>query len=450
MPLIDTSKGRGTPKGFWTRLAGIAAAGFLLRLAAVLWIPTQPTSDFWAYYHRALNLATLGTYDAILGRADASHPPLYAILLAAVFLLVPKGATLLAAKFVNCALGAWAIALAALLARRLRGDRAGTIAAGLLAFFPRAILMPCLIASENLYSPLAFLFVLLVLDGARERPAWRIAAAAGLVVGLAALTRTVAYPMAGLWLLAALVSRKRLRTAIAETLLVLLVEHAVMLPWGLRNEARLGRFTILNTAGGYGMFVGNNPRATGDWYDARAQLDAISPGVFTRGALAVSDASNAAAWTWIRENPGPALRLYFVKFGIIFRQTFIMASFAVTGEKIEPPVPGIDVLPGPHFLKRHPFALNRLLFLTGWALVAAGLAGWIALLARAVRTRSPADRCGAVVLPVATLFVPVTSALIAVNGRYRWPVEDLLVPAAAVFLALGWERLRRPAKATAG
>jgi 4-amino-4-deoxy-L-arabinose transferase-like glycosyltransferase len=427
---------------FGRRIAGIAAAGFLLRLAAVLWIPTQPTSDFWGYYHRALNLAAHGSYDAVLGRADASHPPLYALLLAPVFFVAPKGAALLAGKILNCVLGAWAIALAGLLTRSLWGERAGTIAAALLAFFPRAILMPCLLASENLYSPLAFLFVLLVLEGARARPAWRIAAASGVVIGLAALTRTVAYPMAGLWLLAALVSRKKPRTAIAETLLVLLLEHAVMLPWGLRNQARLGRFTILNTAGGYGLFVGNNPRATGDWYDATAQLAAISPGVFARGPLAVSDASNAAAWRWIRENPRQTLHLYLVKFGIIFRQTFIMASFAVSGTNVVPPVPGIDVLPGPHFLKRHPYALNGILFASGWALVWLGAGGWIALFARAGRTRSPDDWCPAIVLPAATLFVPVTSALIAVNGRYRWPVEDLLVPAAAIFLssAPGWLR----------
>jgi len=438
--LSGSSDTPGTSGAFWRRIAGIAAAGFLLRLAAVLWIPTQPTSDFWGYYHRAMNLAAHGSYDAVLGRADASHPPLYALLLGPVFFVVPKGAALLAGKVLNCVLGAWAIALAGLLTRRLWGERAGLIAAALLAFLPRAILMPCLLASENLYSPLALLFVLLVLEGARARPAWRIAAAAGLVIGLAALTRTVAYPMSGLWLLGALVSRKKLRTAVGETVLVLVIEHAVMLPWGLRNQARLGRFTILNTAGGYGLFVGNNPRATGDWYDATAQLAAISPNVFARGPLAVSDASNAAAWRWIRENPRQAIRLYFVKFAIIFRQTYIMSSFAVTGEKVEPPVPGIDVLPGRHFLKRHAFALDRVLFLTGWALVYAGVAGWIALFARAARTRAPAAWCDAVILPAATLFVPVTSAIIAVNGRYRWPVEDLLVPAAAIFLSLapGW------------
>ena len=31
----------------------VAAAGLLLRVAVVLTVPTQPTSDFWSYYHGA-------------------------------------------------------------------------------------------------------------------------------------------------------------------------------------------------------------------------------------------------------------------------------------------------------------------------------------------------------------------------------------------------------------
>lgn len=82
--------------------------------------------------------------------------------------------------------------------------------------------------------------------------------------------------------------------------------------------------------------------------------------------------------------------------------------------------------------------MNGVLWASGWALVAAGLAGWVILLRRAVATRDPVDVVPALVLPAATLYVPVVSALIAVNGRYRWPVEDLLVPAAAVALAALW------------
>lgn len=427
---------------FLGRLAAIAAVGFLLRLAMVLWVPTQPTSDFWSYYHRGLNLAAHGRYEAIPGRVDASYPPLYSLLLAGAFLLAP-GHTLASAKVVNCLLGASAILIAGLFARRLAGERAGLLGAGILALFPRSLLMTCLVGSENLFSPLLLLLAWVLVEGGRSRWPTRLAATAGAVVALAALTRSVAYYAWALWPLAAIAGRRRLRTVLGQTLLVLLVQHAVMLPWAARNQARLGRFTFLSTGGGYGLFLGNNPNATGDWYDGRADLEKVAPGVHSRGVLAVSDAGSAAAWRWIRENPAAALRLYFVKFGIIFRQTFVVASFAVTGRGITPPWPGIDALPQPHPLKEHPHVLNATLWAAGWALVAAGLAGWIVLLRRALKTRLSGDVVPAIVIPAATLYVPAISAWIAVNGRYRWPVEDLLVPAAAIALARIVERRSR-------
>jgi 4-amino-4-deoxy-L-arabinose transferase-like glycosyltransferase len=419
---------------FPRRLAAIAAAGLLLRLAAIVWIPSQPVSDFWSYYHRGLNLAEYGRYDAILGRADANYPPLYPILLAGAFLLSP-GHTLLAAKVVNCLLGVAAILLGALLTRRLWGDRAGTIAACFFAFFPRYLLLPCLLASENLFSPLLLLFVLLVLEGSRAPRALRLAAGAGLALALAALTRTVAYYLGALWLFGALGARKRWKAVLAETLLVLAVQHAAMLPWALRNEARLGRFTFLNTAGGYATFLGNNPKATGLWYEGREQLEKLAPGVLGKGELSISDASNTLAWRWIRENPGQALRLYFVKVGIIFTQADLIETFAVSGVGITPPVPGLDALPGPHFLKTRLSALKAVLSTAGWLIVILGLLGWILLGRRVLHTREPRDLTVALVFPAAALYVPLTSSLIAVNGRYRWPVEDLMIPVAAMLLA---------------
>lgn len=409
-----------------------------MRIAAIIWIPTQPVSDFWSYYHRGLNLAEHGRYDATLGHADANYPPLYPILLAGAFLLSP-GHTLFAAKVVNCLLGVAAILLGALLTRRLWGDRAGTIAACAFAFFPRYLLLPCLVASENLFSPLLLLFVLVVLEGSRAPRAGRLAAGGGLVLALASLTRTVAYYLGALWLLAAVAARKRWRTVLAETLLVLAVQHAVMLPWALRNEARLGRFTFLNTAGGYATFLGNNPEATGLWYDGREQFERVAPGVLRKGDLAISDTSNALAWSWIRENPGQALRLYFVKVGIIFKQADLIETFAVSGVGISP---GGDALPGPHLLKRHLPLLKAALSTAAWSIVILGFLGWILLGRRAWRTRGPREITVALVFPVAALYVPLASSLIAVNGRYRWPVEDLMLPVAAFAVARVLERVQ--------
>jgi 4-amino-4-deoxy-L-arabinose transferase-like glycosyltransferase len=441
-----TDRASASPGRFERRLAVAAAAGILLRLAAVLWIPTQPVSDFWGYYHRGLNLAEFGRYEAIAGRKDATHPPLYPLLLAGAFRIAP-GHTLAEAKVVNCLLGGIAVAAAGLLGRRIFGAGAGLIAAWLMAVFPRSVILACLLASENLFAPLLLLYVWIVLEASTSSRSIRRAGLAGLVLALLSLTRTVAHYLSFLWPLAAIAGRRRLGTIAAGTALLLAVQHAVMLPWALRNQRAIGQFTFLNTGGGYGLFLGNNPNATGLWYDGREDLERVAPGVHEKGALAVSDASNEAAWKWIRENPGKAFALYLKKFRIIFQQTYVVESFAVSGRNIEPPKPGRDVLPGPHFLKEHPHLLTRTLWITGWLLAIFGLLGCLVLFRRWLRTRSPDDLAIALVMPAAAFYVPIVSSLIAVNGRYRWPVEDLLMPCAALFLASTFEALRRPREA---
>ena len=441
--MSESIASRDSREAFVLRLTAVAALGLVLRVFVVFWVATQPTSDFWSYYHRGLNLAQHGRYEPYPGKVDAAYPPLYSILLAAVFRIVP-GHTLGAAKLLNCLFGIGAAVVAALFARRLWGDGAGLAAAAIFAIFPRYLLMPCLVASENLFSPLILLLLWLVVEGTRRRTAWGIAAAAGAAVALAALTRTVAYYMGALWVLGALAARKRWKTVVLETALLLAVQHVVMLPWAVRNEIRLGRFTFLNTAGGYGLFLGNNPHATGYWYDGRADLEKVAPGVLARGDLAVSDASNAAAWRWIRENPRRAFLLYLKKAAIIVRQTDIIVAFAVSGTKIIPPWPGLDVLPWPHPLKNHLLGLTRFVEASAWTITILGAAGCVLLVLRALRTRALRDVALALLFPAAILYVPALSALIAVNGRYRWPVEDLLVPVAGFALARIALRLGAP------
>ena len=195
-----------------------------------------------------------------------------------------------------------------------------------------------------------------------------------------------------------------------------------MLPWGIRNARTLGRFTLTNTVGGMGLFIGNNARATGEWYPWAEDFERLRPGIHAQGVVAVDDAAREEAWRWIRGNPGQALRLYARKLRLILGDDSIVASFAIFSE--EPPV-----LPETHWLRGHetavrgscesPASPSRL------ALSAAGssccegrapdpsrIAPW---------RRASARRRFA---------IPLASAAVAVNGRYRWPAEDAVMPLA--------------------
>ncbi|HYB52327.1 MAG TPA: glycosyltransferase family 39 protein, partial [Thermoanaerobaculia bacterium] len=271
-PLASFERPRN-PEGaaFWTRVALFAGLGLVLRLFVIASIPTQPVSDFWEYFQRAESIVRPGPPQQIPGVTDAGHPPAYPLALAAFMLFVTPH--LLAAKLANCALAVSTIAIGAGLARDLGGRRCGIAAAILFSFYPRLLLMPLLLASENLFSPLLLLFVWAAVKRWRTGASLRLAAVAGILIGLAALTRSIGYFLPLVWLAGTVAARARLRTILAELMLMLAVEHGVMFPWAIHNTRTTGRFTFLSSLGGIGLYIGNNPRATGDWYDWTSDLE---------------------------------------------------------------------------------------------------------------------------------------------------------------------------------
>ena len=211
--------------------------------------------------------------------------------------------------------------------------------------------------------------------------------------------------------------------------MLVVVQVLVMLPWGIRNSHALGRFTLTNTVGGMGLFIGNNARATGAWYLWAEDLERLRPGIHAQGVVAVDDAAREEAGRWIRANPGQALRLYGRKLRIILGDDSIVASFAIFAQ--EQPV-----VPGSHWLRGHEMAVRRILRISGIVLAACALGGWILLL-HGARAGSLADRVLAAGLCAAALAIPLASAAVAVNGRYRWPAEDAIMPLAGLLLAAG-------------
>ena len=120
----------------------------------------------------------------------------------------------------------------------------------------------------------------------------------------------------------------------------------------------------------------------------------------------------------------------------------LAAGFTIFGEGISPPSPPASVLPGPHPIKRHAQAVHRLLRISGVLLALCALGGFV-LLVRRARKGSIVDRTLAAGFVAAALYVPIVSAAIAVNGRYRWPVEDVITPLAGLFLSKTASLLRR-------
>jgi hypothetical protein len=418
--------------GVW--IGAILAAGVLLRLWTILAIPTRPVSDFFGYFEVARNLASTGRYETEPGFPDARRSPAYPVLLSLAFRGAPEGSALLGAKLINLALFVLAGLAGAQLARRLWGDAAGLWTAAILAFLPRSVLMADLLAAENLLAPLLLTYLLLCVGSWTGVFSARRVAGLGVLAGLLCLTRAIFYFVPLVWLAGALAGRLGRKRIWRELLLLLVVAHAVLLPWAIRNGRVFGRSTPFNLVGGVGVFLANNSNATGQWYAWPQDLERLRPGVLARGDVAIDDAARAEAWRWIREHPGLALRGYLRRLGVVLKDDAFAAEFAIYARSIPHRGGPLAVLPEGHRLERHRGLVHAVLRISGVLLAAAALGGFW-LLVRAVRKGSLRDLTLATGFLAAALYVPLISAVMAVNGRYRWAAEDAIAPVAGLFLS---------------
>lgn len=162
-------------------------------------------------------------YPQIAVHDTAFRPPLYPALLAAV------GWTdaLWPARLLSIALGTGVVLLAAVLAQRIGGPRAGLCAGLVVALYPPLLANDTITLTE----PLALLLVLgiaLLMDDAH----WLWAAA---LAGALVLTRPNAYLVVALVVFVAF-RRAGTKTAVVATAIAL----AVVVPWSVRNIVQVG------------------------------------------------------------------------------------------------------------------------------------------------------------------------------------------------------------------
>ncbi|MBV9919469.1 MAG: glycosyltransferase family 39 protein [Pseudonocardia sp.] len=251
---------------FYAWLAGIAAVGLGVRVAAVMaWFRHQSLGlgDPYYYYGQAQALVRGdGFLDPFVlkftGRhiAAADHPPLYSLYLAVFDKLGLD--TLTQARLVTCLVGVGTVVVIGLAARRMVGDRAGLLAAAVAALFPPLWMADGTLVAEGLY---AFFIALALYTALRlvDSHTWWWAAALGAAIGLAALSRAEGVILVVLlaWPAAALTravprSRRAALAALASVTALL-----VITPWAVRNLHTFEKPVILSDGAGQTMAVGN-------------------------------------------------------------------------------------------------------------------------------------------------------------------------------------------------
>ncbi len=199
------------------------------------------------------------------GMLTTFRAPLYPAFVALIYLIHGMNADrFFAVRLAQTVLGAALAPLTYYTAlRMLRGepDKAPRLAAWVVAAYPMLLIFPFALATENLFFllVLASVFSLLWLLQCRPRPHVPEALLAGVLLGLAALTRSVILPFVGLAVLWVWFSIGQRRLAVV----VLLAFVATVAPWMIRNSVLAGKPTGIETSMGYNLYVGYYPESTG-------------------------------------------------------------------------------------------------------------------------------------------------------------------------------------------
>ena len=177
----------------------------------------------------------------------ALHPPMLPIVFALLDLVKLQSAEVhrIALAFIS----AVSVVVMGLLGRRLMSPSVGLVAAAFAAFSPLWVQWGGRLLSESVYLVVIPLLLWVALECV-DRPSWRIYGVVGLVIGVAALTRSEALAFVvvlgvPLVLLGSRDWRRRATYAMALVAGVVIIVG----PWLVRNEIQLGGLTLSTDSG---------------------------------------------------------------------------------------------------------------------------------------------------------------------------------------------------------
>ena len=271
------------------RLAlALVALALIVRIAFIVATPGYvPAHDDRDYDRLACGLATgegytragpdtprTGCGQGGTGAATGFRPPGFPMFLAAVYTATdPVGIERwTAARVAQALLGTIAVALLGLVAFQLWGRRTGLIALGLGAVFPPAVVLGGTLLTETLFGALMLGAIALVLADRKRGGDRRLLIAAGVVCGLAVLTRSNAPALIGPLAIGVMLTGDRpWRARIGRAVALAGIAALVVAPWTIRNAVALDGFVPVTTeagsalAGTYNEVTRNDPDWPGAW-----------------------------------------------------------------------------------------------------------------------------------------------------------------------------------------
>jgi len=185
------------------------------------------------------------------------------------------------------------------LATVVSNERVARVATLLLVLWPNFTFYAGLPATELLTAfllPLAILiyFESVTLSDGISR--LRFAFLAGLILGFSSLTQASFLLFPSIFVLYELVAGNSFSKAYSRMALLILGMLLVVSPWTLRNYFVLNAFVPISTNGGWSLYIGNNPSASGGHVPAEADFQGYDEVTANKKAL-------ARGAKWIIDNP---------------------------------------------------------------------------------------------------------------------------------------------------
>ena len=244
---------------FWSVTLLIAAGALLLRVAYVALLSHRALSGDGLWYHLQAQDNANGVWflNPFNGQPTALHPPAWDLVITA---LARFGLdTLVQQQFAVCLIGTTTVVVMAAVGRRVAGDRAGWIAAGIAAVWPGMLFARSLLSESLLLLLVAC--VALAAYRVRDRASPDRVVVLGVAIGLLLLTRSEEALVVALVAMPVIVAGSRAqgssatRTA-ALTFVGVAVAGLLVSPWMLYNQGRFSRDVLLSN--GLGNLVGGS------------------------------------------------------------------------------------------------------------------------------------------------------------------------------------------------
>ena len=232
--------------------------GLLLRVALIVETRSLGTAivDEQQYSQLAENVVQGSGFGWAPGNPTSIRPPLYPLLLAGIW-KVTGLRNLIAVRVIQVAVMMFATALLYRLALLAYGIAVARWATVLFWLAPSFIFFNLLILTETLFTFLVIAFTLLSVM-LISSPRGKTALLCGLSLGLAALTRSVLWPLPLLFCpLLMVVVKGAPKTRLLMALFVLVGYAIVVTPWAIRNTRLQGVVEVVDTMGGLNMRMGN-------------------------------------------------------------------------------------------------------------------------------------------------------------------------------------------------